>query len=1111
MNYANRQTSWLLASMILVLFSGGTALAEDTELFIAGEDTYAYDSAARPNILFVIDTSGSMESDVTTQVDWDPSVTFSGCYESWRVYWAYNSNQPSCGTNRWFGKSKNLCLAAQQSMEGLGVYEGDLRAYRPRNNPNKSRWVSLKANKHWRDVECLEDAGIHGASLGTYYAADGVNGPFASVPDYQPSWVNHYHLFDGNYLNWLTSGSTITKERIEIVQEVTNNLLDNLTGVNVGLMRFNYDDGGPVVYAMENIEDARAGIKTAINNLEAGGWTPLSETLYEAHQYFTGGSVDYGSGFTHESVAASRVGNTTSSGTYLSPIEFGCQKNYIIFLTDGEPTRDRGAENDIEGLPQFQQYSGAAQCERGDPFTSGSSHPDDAICMDELAEYMHEKDLSDLYGSQTVATYTIGFTVDLDLLESTAERGGGFYYRADDTAGLAGALTTIAITIMGDASAFAAPSVPVNAFNRTQNLNDIFVSVFNPSSTVHWPGNVKKYSLIGGQMIDADGLAAIDPVTGYFADEARSFWSVESDGDRSYEGGAGENLPEYTVRKVYTNIAGGDLNMPANRIQLSNTAITAEMLDVIDNEAAAQAAGEDSERTKLINWINGLDVHDDNDNDLVTDTRRQIGDPLHVRPVPVIYGGSAAAPDMTVYFATNDGFFHAIDPDDGTELWSWVPEQLLPLMISKYDDEQKATRVYGIDGEITGAIVNNDFAGGISGDEQAILTFGMRRGGDSVFALDVTDRNDPQLLWEINAETDGFEDLGQTWSTPQVTKVKVDADYIDVVLFGGGYDAGQDSDFYREDSVGNAIYMVNLLTGEKIWSAGASDDYDLELPGMEHSIPAPLRAVDINGDGLLDRIYVGDMGGRLWRFDIFNGESVNELGQGGVIATLGAADLGSPTAADVRRFYNQVDVVDYSQDGVRFLSLNVGSGYRAHPLDREIDEEFYSVRDYAPINQLQNDDYGDPVIRSQLTDITALANAPLDSDDAGWRLSMVRSLGEKVLSRAITYRNTIYFTSFSPGSTASACSTAPGTNRLYKVDLLTGDPILNLDESVDAENLTEDDRSRILKQGSIAPQVEILFTADNPTVGTECVGTECAVSDKSSLATRTYWTQDGAQ
>ena len=1100
MKIVYRQLGWMLAVMSLVLCSGGTALADDTELFIAGADTFADDSEARPNILFIIDTSGSMDGDVITQVAWDPEVTYAGDYRDDAVYWSTSAD--GFNEENWFYKANNLCQASWNALDGLGVYEGDLLAYRS----DTERWVQFNTDQKTRDVECEDDAGVHGSTSGTYYAADGATGPWASNNSNEPSWTRHYYLFDGNYLNWQEGAPEIVQTRLEVVQQVTINLLENLTGVNVGLMRFNISDGGPVVHAMENIETSRTSMQQAVSDLDFDLWTPLSETLYEAHQYYSGGSVVYGEGYTRDSVDASRTGNT-----YDSPIEFGCQKNYIILLSDGEPTRDTGAESRIEGLPNFDANvdpeNTGSQCEAGEPYTGQFTNPDDGICLDELAEYMHNKDLSDLYGAQNVTTYTIGFTIDLDLLETTAEKGGGKYYLANDTATLSGALTKIAVSILEDSSSFAAPSVPVNAFNRTQSLNDIFVSVFNPSSSVHWPGNVKKYKLIGGEILDARSDVAVDPDTGFFKEDSKSYWSADVDGDNATDGGAASNLPATSNRKLYTDISGGDLNSSANRVQVSNSGISA-------NDLGAP----DSERDAIINWMNGLDVFDANDNNDYTDTRRQMGDPLHVRPVPVIYGGTADEPDMVVYISTNDGYLHAIDPDDGSELWAWVPERLLDIMYSKYTDDVSTLRVYGLDGEIAATIVNDDNLGGITGDERVILVFGMRRGGGGIFALDVTDRNDPQLLWEIDADSvngsnsDDYEDLGQTWSTPQFSKVKVNDDVIDVVMFGGGYDAGQDDESIRTDNQGNAVYIVNLLTGAKIWSAGDDSDHDLRLSDMDHSIPAPLRVIDINSDGLADRIYVGDMGGRVWRFDIFNGNLASELVQGGMIASIGASDISSPTTADVRRFYNQVDVVSVPKSGAPFYALNIGSGYRAHPLDRDIDEEFYSIRDFNPVSQMDASDYGDPILRADLVNITTLPSPALNPDDKGWRLSMNQADGEKVLSRAITFDGVLFFTSFSPGSSATACAAAPGENRLYAIDLLTGAPLLNRDESEDTEELTETDRYTLLKQGSIAPQVEILFGADNPTVGTLLVGPETPDADIiTSLPARSYWTQDGAE
>ena len=887
MRNVNEKFAALLAALSLVTITGGTALADDTELFIAGEDNSSVDTEARPNILFVIDTSGSMDSEVLTQAPWDPDTEFNGCYDSDRVYWSYTNQEPACGSTRSFPKSRNYCEASKTDLRNLGAWSGQVLEWAGFTR----RWRELSTSffAAFRNKECAEDAGVHGSSPGAFWAADGSANGWAGNDNSEPAFTTNYHLFDGNRLNWLQSDGTVVSTRIDVVKDVTTQLLDSLNGVNVGLMRFNFDDGGPVIHAMENIATAREDMKTAVDGLPADGWTPLSETLYEAGQYYAGRDVVWGDGYTNASVAESRVGGTLASGTYNSPIDFACQKNYIVFLSDGEPTRDVGAENMIEGLPGFQSAVGPA-CQR-----LPGADDDNGKCLDEMAEYMYNRDLSDEFaGPQNVSTYTIGFAIDLPLLEETAEKSGGEYYTADDTTTLAGALTKIIVSILDDASTFTAPSVPVNAFNRTQNLDDIFVSVFNPSSTVNWPGNLKKYRLANGKFIDANTALAVDPDTGFFTETAQSFWSSSPDGDRPRDGGAAEQLPTHDDRKLFTDIAGGNLTSNANAVTIDNSGITGEMLGGASttDESSYDDGLDMNERERIISWLRGMDLFDANDNGEITDTRRAMGDPLHVRPVPVIYGGTANDPDMVIYLSTNEGILHAIDPEDGSELWGYIPSEMFEFQQTRYEDTISPQKLYGLDGEITPIILNNDKRGGITGDERVILVFGMRRGGDGYYAVDVTDRENPRLLWKIDSSTTGFGDLGQTWSTPQAAKVKTGSGTKEVIFIGGGYDPGQDNGGYRTDNAGNAVYMIDVETGNLEWSAGQDSGHDLTLPDMEHGVPAAIRVVDLNADGLASRLYFGDMGGRVWRIDILNGNSRDELAKGGMIASLGGAALG---------------------------------------------------------------------------------------------------------------------------------------------------------------------------------------------------------------------------
>jgi type IV pilus assembly protein PilY1 len=1084
-----RRSAILAGAMGLILGAAGPAPADDTELFIATADPLI--TGSQPNILFIIDTSGSMNTEVVTQEDWDSDREWSGCFEGTGVYFSTTNSKPECTSNDWFEKEQNFCQDSWGPLAGVGAYSGSVKAWRDA----RERWINLNGERKSRPVDCENDAGIHGdGSSGRLWAANGPTGPWEDAPDLQPAWNQQYFLWDGNWLNWNASGGSVTKQRSEIVKEVANQLLDNIDGVNVGLMRFHREEGGPVLQAIEDIGTSRAAMKTAIDSLPASGYTPLSETLYEAGQYYAGRNVDYGNVEEPRSVAASRLGNDITSNTYRAPVNAACQKNYIVLLSDGAPTRDVSAQSKIESLPGFSTLVGPS-CDGG---------TGDGVCLDDMAEYLHKYDLdSTLPGAQTVTTYTIGFAVDLPLLRSTAERGGGQYYLADDTSSLAGVMTEIVLSILDDAATFTSPSVPINAFNRSQNMNDVFVSVFGASGTMHWPGNLKKYALSGGRLVGQNGQPAIDPATGFFTEDAWSFWSPSVDGNRVEAGGAASQLPDPASRRVFTDISGAPLTAANNAIVVGNTALTATML-------GAPAA----ERDTVIQWFRGLDVFDDDDDGVSTDTRNVMGDPLHVRPTTVIYGGTQEDPDLVVFTATNDGQFHAVDADDGRELWTYTPSRLLGRIYELYRDDPTATKRYGLDGNIRAHIVNNDGRPGITGAERVILVFGQRRGGDSIFALDVTDRNAPVRLWEINNGTPGFEDLGQTWSTPVVADVNVAGTRKTVAMFGGGYDSGQDNSGYRVDNVGNAVFFVDLLTGAKVWSAGENaTDHDLVLPKMQHSIPAPLAVLDINQDGLADRMYVGDMGGRVWRFDIVNGGAGMDLVEGGVIASLGAAHLPSPRpASEIRRFYAAPDIVPVVSRDRYFLTINLGSGYRAHPLDATTNDEFFSIRDFDVLGVIDTEDYpATPLTRSGLLDITNDTNPTLLPTDNGWRLRMARAGGEKILNKSTTFQNSVFFTSFTPGARANACVASNGLNRLYRVDIRDGSPLTNLDGSVDGPDdlLTAEDRYTNLQQGGIAPEVVFVFPPDRTDEPVVCIGVECPPVSIDSKLVRTFWTQDG--
>jgi type IV pilus assembly protein PilY1 len=1068
----------LLSSLLL----GTTARSDDTEIFLsqieAGE-------AGRANILFIIDNSGSMDTLVQTQADWDPATTFSGCYDSNAIYFSGTTAPPPCGSTAFFTKAANRCAASATPLANLGQFGGAALAW----DATRERWEPLAADQPDRPVECEADRGVEGDGPGAEsFAANGPEGPWAADESQEPAWNTQQYLFDGNWLNWQTNPPSVTRTRLAIVQNVVNQVVGSLDGVNVGLMTFNFEEGGTVLQSVQNVDTTAAAMKAAVDALTPTGFTPLSETLYEAALYLRGGLVDYGNVGPQRSVAASRVGNSATGTQYLTPLTADCQKTFIVLLTDGAPTRDTDANTKIRSLPGFGALLG--NC---DGFGEGA-------CLDDLAEYLYRTDANpDLDGEQNIVTYTIGFDVDINLLESTAERGGGQYYLADDTGSLTAALTELVGDILQGAGVFAAPTIPVSAFGSTASDRDVYVSLFQPTERVHWPGNLKKYRFDGTQLLDQDGKPAVDPLTGFFDADATSFWSATVDGDRVPEGGAASRLPTPSLRKVYTDVAGPTLTATDNRVDVANTAITAAMLGVAETE-----------RSDLIRWIRGTDVRDVDGDGNTFEARREMGDPLHVRPVTTNYGSSAANPDTVVFVATNDGLLHAVDADTGVEIWSYLPSRLLSRQYELFLDNRSATRRYGLDGEIR--LFSGTPAGADSG--RKILVFGMGRGGDAVFAVDVTARNAPRLLWQIDSSSDGFASLGQTWAAPVVANLDIGGSTRTALVLGGGYDDSQDNRGLQVDNAGNAVFIVDLETGERLWSAGApSAGHDLELENMQQSIPAAPRVIDLTGDGLADRLYVGDMGGRVWRFDFINGNSRASFGAANILASLGAGDLASPTGADVRRFYNTPDVVLVQCLRGTFLAVNIGSGYRGHPLDTDVADAFFSIRDPNVFGPFDPDAAGEPIGIGDLQDITDFPEAVVPADSAGWLLRMVEEPGEKILSSSLTFDNTIFFQSFAPGDRVSACSGGLGVNRAYQVDVCNGRPVNNLDNPTEPGPLSVDDRFVMIGQTGIAPEAVFLFSSRPGDGPTRCIGLQCFPPDPDAggVLNRTYWMQESGR
>src|SRR5262245_27151334 len=154
----------VLASSLVVVLSAPPAMADDSEVF--NSSTFTTGSDILPNVLFVIDTSGSMDTEFTV---YDPAYTYLGPCDKDLIYWqtANNKRPPVCNeTNQFITKTANRCRDAYLGMTASGWYRGRAQQLNALTTA-ATTWQNLVPGQKDRYVECQADRGNHGNFLGS--------------------------------------------------------------------------------------------------------------------------------------------------------------------------------------------------------------------------------------------------------------------------------------------------------------------------------------------------------------------------------------------------------------------------------------------------------------------------------------------------------------------------------------------------------------------------------------------------------------------------------------------------------------------------------------------------------------------------------------------------------------------------------------------------------------------------------------------------------------------------------------------------------------------------------------------------------------------------------
>lgn len=882
-----------------------------------------------------------------------------------------------------------------------------------------------------------------------------------------------------NTANWNTA---FTNEKAALVSVINGLPADKF---RVGLMMFTETGGGNSgndgAYVRAAIRPLTSANKTKyealVNSIDKTGDVSnggkIGKAMEEAYLYYSAGAPHSGNNKNKTDYSGNATGTASSNAVYalagnalpsksgspyVSPIVASCAKNYIIYISNGA-----AQDNNADTTQATTALAAVGGTTTAIPISPSGSQTNMA---DEWSRFMKKSNLG-----------ITSYTVDIDkvttgqgpgwtaLLKSVAGQSSGKYFSISSSGSqIVDTLNGIFSEIQSVNSVFASVSLPVSVNTQGTFLNQVYIGMFRPDqdSFPRWNGNLKQYKLGYSnnvlKLLDASGTDAINSNTGFIAECARSYWTPTTldtywafkpqgncitantdisntpDGNIVEKGAQAYKLRSTTTRTVKTCSPTSCTALA----DFNNTNVTQAML----------GAASTTERDSYINWLRGQDLLDE-DLDATTTTEMRPsahGDVVHSRPVAINYG-TDSSPNVVVFYGGNDGMLRAVNGNRtasyagaaaGAELWSFVAPEFYSKIKRIYDNTTTikfpghttgtptpVAKDYGVDGAVTA----------YKEGSTAWVFSTMRRGGNAVYAFDVSSPASPSLMWKKGASD--LSNLGQTWSAPKILKsAGFGSGNSPMLIMGGGYDTCHDTDGDTNGcgSTGNRIYVINPSTGAVLKTFNTLD-----------AVVADLTIVP-DSTGLAKYIYAADLGGNVYR--ISGATENSEIGSTApgswTITTI--AKIGGSGSAN-RKFMFAPDVAVVNSTTYAIL---LGSGDREKPLGSTyypnaaaVANRFYMIQDKpADVNWLTDacgsDDW---ICNSSLYAITTSAT-PSASDLAtkpkGWYLGLAAT--EQVVTSAITVFNTVTFSTHKPAVAVSGTCATLGTATVYNIDYRDADP-----------------------------------------------------------------------
>ncbi|NNG81164.1 hypothetical protein HLH16_04005 [Acinetobacter sp. ANC 5378] len=444
----------------------------------------------------------------------------------------------------------------------------------------------------------------------------------------------------------------------------------------------------------------------------------------------------------------------------------------------------------------------------------------------------------------------------------------------------------------------------------------------------------------------------------------------------------------------------------------------------------------------------------------------QMGSVIHSSPIMLTQKGvfeeldgeySVTEREDYILAGTTQGLVQVVNADTGKEVFSFLPSEFLTrtnnaqekgfaesLALDRFTTTNTDKFFYGVDGPW---VAHTEYEYSFEGDKEIMTAKkqyaygGLRMGGRSYYALDLTDlgktSGKPKLLFAVkpdNHTSGALSYMGESWSKPVVTYIPWKGQKKLAMIVGGGYDRKYESQEVTGTVKGNGIYIfaaedldTNTKAGTLLWwgssnatSKGGAIE-STEIKAMTHSIPSRVKAVDRNGDGITDHLYVGDLGGQVFRVDFNSKLGASAVNSSLVYQAEKIADLNT-TGKYPRRFYEAPTFTIHKDDnGKRFAMVTLASGDRSSPLDTDTGypEDYVVALKDDTVTQT-------PVATPALITLNSMHDISSASvfnkgTHKGWFYPMPKSDSKQIrgMQEGVALDNDLYYSLFNPDASTA--------------------------------------------------------------------------------------------